>query len=73
MRTSCRSRPRSSGWSALIADRRELYNDQVYRYNTRIAQFPGVVLAGLFGWRRRDFFAAGEGDRTRPDVSLRPA
>ena len=58
---------------SLIADRRELYNDQVYRYNTRIAQFPGVVLAGLFGWRRRDFFAAGEGDRTRPDVSLRPA
>ena len=46
---------------SLIADRRELYNDQVYRYNTRIAQFPGVVLAGLFGWRRRDFFAAGEG------------
>ena len=29
----------------MIADRRELYNDQVYRYNTRIAQVPGVLLA----------------------------
>ena len=25
---------------AMIADRRELYNDQVYRYNTRIATMP---------------------------------
>ena len=28
---------------SMIADRRELYNDQVYRYNTRIAQVPGVA------------------------------
>jgi LemA protein len=42
----------------MIADRRELYNDQVYRYNTRIGQVPGVVLAGLFGWRPRPFFDA---------------
>ena len=42
----------------IIADRRELYNDQVYRYNTRIAQVPAVVLAELFGWRPRPFFDA---------------
>ena len=58
---------------AMIADRRELYNDQVYRYNTRIRQVPAVVLAGLFGWVQRDFFAADETDRARPDVSLRTA
>ncbi len=57
----------------VIADRRELYNDQVYRYNTRIAQLPAILLAGLFGWNRRDFFAAGDQDRARPDVSLRTA
>jgi LemA protein len=57
----------------VIADRRELYNDQVYRYNTRIAQLPAVFLAGLFGWNRRAFFAAGDEDRARPDVSLRTA
>jgi LemA protein len=43
---------------SMIADRRELYNDQVYRYNTRIAQVPGVLLAGLFGWQPRVFFDA---------------
>ena len=43
---------------SIIADRRELYNDQVYRYNTRIAQVPGVLVAGLFGWQPRVFFDA---------------
>jgi LemA protein len=43
---------------SIIADRRELYNDQVYRHNTRIGQVPGVLLAGLFGWTNRAFFDA---------------
>jgi LemA protein len=43
---------------AMIADRRELYNDQVYRFNARIAQLPGVLLASVFGWRPRPFFDA---------------
>jgi len=30
---------------AMIADRRELYNDQIYRYNARIGQVPAVFLA----------------------------
>jgi LemA protein len=42
----------------MIADRRELYNDQVYRYNTRIATFPTLLLAPLFGWQPRPLFAA---------------
>ena len=53
-----------------IADRRELYNDQVYRYNTTIAQVPAVVLAALLGWRPRPFFDAGDEADARPDVSL---
>ncbi len=55
---------------SLIADRRELYNDQVYRYNTRIAQVPAVLLAGFFGWAPRPFFEASETDRGRPETSL---
>lgn len=58
---------------SMIADRRELYNDQVYRYNTRIAQVPGVALAPIFGWRAREFFAAEPGETGSPDTSLRPA
>jgi LemA protein len=56
---------------SMIADRRELYNDQVYRYNTRIAQVPAVMLAGLFGWRARPFFEVPDADRRRPDADLR--
>jgi LemA protein len=54
----------------MIADRRELYNDQVYRYNTRIAQVPGVLIAPLFGWQAREFFAAEPEELARPDVEL---
>lgn len=54
----------------LIADRRELYNDQVYRHNSRIQQVPAVFVAGLFGWTARPFFAAGDDERARPDAAL---
>lgn len=57
----------------VIADRRELYNDTVYRYNTRIAQLPALLLAGIFGWTPRPFFKADPGDVERPDVSLSAA
>jgi LemA protein len=56
---------------SMIADRRELYNDQVYRYNTRIAQVPGVAFAPLFSWRTREFFAATPDEAARPDTTLR--
>ena len=55
---------------SMIADRRELYNDQVYRYNARIAQFPAVMLALLLGWKSRPFFEASEADRSRPEATL---
>ncbi len=55
---------------AMIADRRELYNDQVYRYNTRISTLPTMLLAPLFGWRRRDFFAATPEEAVPPSTTL---
>ena len=55
---------------SMIADRRELYNDQVYRYNTRIATLPTLVLAGILGWRARPFFAAEPGETVRPVTTL---
>ena len=55
---------------AMIADRRELYNDQVYRYNTVIGQVPGVLLASVLGWKPRQFFAADPAEVARPDTNL---
>lgn len=57
----------------MIADRRELYNDQVYRYNTRIGQVPDLFLAPLFGWLPRAFFAVDPTETARPDIDIRPA
>ncbi len=54
----------------LIADRRELYNDQVYRYNTRIAQVPANALAGMLGWEALPFFTADGDERERPSAKL---
>ncbi len=54
----------------VIADRRELYNDQVFRYNTRIGQVPANLLAGLAGWTPQPFFAADDGERAKPVVEL---
>ena len=57
----------------VIADRRELYNDQVFRYNTRIGQVPTTLFAGLFGWAPEPFFVADEAERARPQVDIRTA
>jgi LemA protein len=54
----------------MIADRRELYNDQVYRYNARISSLPTLLLAPLFGWRQRQFFSAEPDDTIKPATEL---
>ncbi|HTS15496.1 MAG TPA: LemA family protein [Candidatus Sulfotelmatobacter sp.] len=56
----------------VIADRRELYNDMVYRYDARIQQVPAVLLASLFGWRPRPYFKAQPGETAVPDTTLTP-
>jgi LemA protein len=57
---------------AMIADRRELYNDQVYRYDARIGQVPAVLLASVFGWQRRPFFDADPESGTPPSTAVAP-
>ncbi len=54
----------------VIADRRELYNDQVFRFNTRIQQLPANLLASAFGWQPAPFFKAEDAERERPAVEL---
>jgi LemA protein len=45
-----------------IAYARQFYNDSVLDYNTRIQTFPGVLIAGMFKFNKRDFFDAEPGD-----------
>jgi LemA protein len=48
-----------------IADRREFFNDDVNAYNTRIAQFPDVVMARLMKLLPREMFRANERERAQ--------
>jgi len=53
-----------------ISFARQHYNASVMDYNTAIAVFPNVLVAGLFGFTRRDFFdAEPEADQV-PAVDL---
>src|SRR4029079_16764340 len=46
-----------------IAVARQIYNDTVLLYNNGIQTFPGVLIAGMFGFRAREFFEVEEGSR----------
>jgi len=45
-----------------IAYSRQFYNDSVLTFNTKIQQFPSVILANMFNFSARDFFDAEPGD-----------
>ena len=54
-----------------IQNARRYYNAVVRDYNTKIATFPANLLAGPFGFTRREFFAlTDESEREVPTVSF---
>lgn len=53
-----------------IAVARKDFNDAVRAFNTRIVQFPGNILAGMFGFVEKAFFAADQGAVVAPKVSF---
>jgi LemA protein len=53
-----------------ISFSRQHYNATVLDYNTAIATFPNVLLAGPFGFTRRDFFDAEPEATAVPNVDL---
>ena len=51
-----------------LAAARRYYNQTVYRYHTVKQSFPAVLVAGLLGFREREFF--GTDERDVPAVSF---
>lgn len=49
---------------------RQHYNSTVRDYNTSIQTFPNALLAGMFGFRARDYFQIAEEDQQVPQVDL---
>ncbi|MCA1840561.1 MAG: LemA family protein [Actinomycetota bacterium] len=46
-----------------IAFARQFYNDTVLKFNNVIAVFPNVLLAGAFGFHKKDYFEIDEATR----------
>ena len=54
-----------------IAAGRRFYNGNVRALNTRVESFPSSVVAGTFGFKKAEYFAADDPDiRTNPQVSF---
>ncbi len=53
-----------------IQNARRYYNAVVRDLNTKVAQFPGNLIAGPFGFKPRAFFEISEGERAVPKVSF---
>ena len=54
-----------------IAFARQSYNDQVLFFNNKIQMFPSNIVAGTFGFTKRDFFEVeSEAERQAPKVSF---
>ena len=53
-----------------IAVERQRYNTAVQDFNTKIRVFPSNIIAGMFGFDKRDFFAAAAGAENAPAVSF---
>jgi LemA protein len=53
-----------------IAVSRQVYNDTVLTFNNAIQTFPGVVIAGPFGFSAREFFETDETERGAPRVDF---
>ena len=56
-----------------IAVSRQVYNDTVLTFNNAIQVFPAVLIAGPFGFSKREFFEVEDAaDREVPEVSFAP-
>jgi LemA protein len=53
-----------------ISFSRQHYNASVLDYNTGIATFPSVLIAGIFGFVKREFFDAEPEAQAVPNVDL---
>jgi len=53
-----------------ISYMRQSFNDMVMKFNTAIQTFPGVLFAGMMGFKARQSFDAQPGAEAAPQVSF---
>ena len=53
-----------------ITVERKTFNEVAQTYNSAISQFPGNILAGMFGFERKPYFEAESGAEKAPKVEF---
>lgn len=59
-----------AGTENRIAVARKDYNDQVAVYNKKVKQFPGVIIANMFGFDQKQYFQADAKAKDVPKVDF---
>ncbi len=59
-----------SGIESKIAFTRQFYNDSVLQYNTRTQTLPDSILAGMFGFAKKEYFGVPEAEKQNVKVSF---
>lgn len=59
-----------SGTESKIAYARQAYNDSVLSYNNGTQVFPGNIIAGMFGFKQREFFKTEEAEKANVKVKF---
>jgi len=59
-----------AGTENRIAVARMDYNDQVTVFNKKVRQFPGRIVASVFGFEKKDYFKAQAGAEEAPNVDF---
>jgi LemA protein len=53
-----------------VAYARQNYNDSILRYNVLCEKFPGVIFAGMFNKKKREYIKIEEAEKKAPKVSF---
>lgn len=59
-----------AGTENRIATARMRYNEVIQSYNNKIRRFPTNILAGSFGFEKREYFEINEQDAEVPEVNF---
>ncbi len=59
-----------SGIESKIAYARQFYNDTVLKFDNKRQMFPSNIIAGMFGFKERDYFEVEAGSREPVEVTF---
>ncbi len=59
-----------AGTENRLAVARKRYNDSVRNYNVMLRSFPQNIIAGMFGFTKKEFFQAPQASQEAPEVQF---